>query len=89
MKEVVMMGAEYFENLDMLRENAILERPSIGVGTNCLIEKAIIDKNVRIGKHVHIINKDHVTEANGEDYAIRDGIVVLRKNASILDGTVL
>ena len=89
LKEVVMMGADHFERLNELRENRVNEIPNIGVGHHSLIEKAIIDKNARIGNHVHIINKDHVTEGEGDGFAIRDGIVIIRKNAIILDGSVI
>ncbi len=89
LKEVVMMGADHFERLDDLRENTINQLPNIGVGPHSLIEHAIIDKNARIGKHVHIINKDHVTHGDGENFSIRDSIVIVKKNAVILDGTVI
>ncbi len=63
----------------------------IGVGRSTLIKKALIDKNVRIGSNVKIINKDNLTEANREEqgFIIKDGIVVVVKNANIKDGTVI
>jgi glucose-1-phosphate adenylyltransferase len=50
-----------------------------------------VDKNARIGSNVLIVNKDRVEEANREDlgFYIRSGIVVIFKNATIPDGTVI
>ena len=52
---------------------------------------AIIDKNAHIGRHVQIINKDKIEEAQREEegFIIRSGIVVVLKNAIIPDGTVI
>jgi hypothetical protein len=52
---------------------------------------AIVDKNARIGRHVRIVNHDHVQEANQEDlgFVIRNGIVVVIKSATIPDGMVI
>jgi len=61
--------------------------PPLGVGEGSLIQDAIIDKNARIGRNVLITNKNGVTEAEGEGWAIREGIVVVTKNAVIPDGT--
>jgi glucose-1-phosphate adenylyltransferase len=88
----VMMGADLYETSAMKTENNALERPDIGIGRGSTIEGAIIDKNVRIGKGVTIRAHDPGTEVEMEEngtYAIRDGIVVLPKNAVIPDGTVI
>ncbi len=55
------------------------------------MKRAIIDKNARIGKNVTIVNKDHVEEADRPDqgFYIRNGIIVVVKNASIADDTVI
>ena len=63
--------------------------PPIGVGEGTLIEGAIIDKNARIGRNVRILNKGGVDEAEGPGWAIREGIVVVTKNAVIPDGTTI
>jgi glucose-1-phosphate adenylyltransferase len=62
----------------------------LGVGAHTTISKAIVDKNARIGRHDRIVNKDHV-QANQEDlgFVIRNGIVVVIKNATIPDGMVI
>ncbi len=63
--------------------------PPVGIGEGCDISNAIIDKNARIGRNVTIQNTDGVNEANGDGWAIRDGIVVVEKNGVIPDGTVI
>jgi glucose-1-phosphate adenylyltransferase len=63
--------------------------PPVGVGEGCEISDAIIDKNARIGRNVRICNEQNVEEADGDGWAIRDGIVVVEKNGVIPDGTVI
>lgn len=91
----LLIGADYYEKMDENGEFPVtLEEPGqipIGIGAGSVIRKAIIDKNARIGKNVQIINKDNVEEAEreAEGYYIRSGIVVVLKNATIPDGTVI
>jgi glucose-1-phosphate adenylyltransferase len=66
-----------------------LGEPPPGIGEGCEITNAIIDKNARIGRNVRISNEAGVDEADGDGWAIRDGIVVVAKNAVIPDGTVI
>ena len=63
--------------------------PPVGVGEGCSISNAIIDKNARIGRGVRICNEQGVQEADGDGWAIRDGIVVVEKNGVVPDGTVI
>ena len=63
--------------------------PPPGIGQGSLIQNAIIDLNARIGRNVRIINKDGLREFEGQDWVIRDGIVVVPKNAVIEDGTTI
>lgn len=55
------------------------------------IKNAIVDKNARIGRYCRIVNAEGVQEATKEEegYVIRDGIVVVIKDSSIPDGTVI
>jgi len=86
----VMMGADFYETPDRKVENRRLGRPDVGIGRGSVIEGAIIDKNARIGQGVTIrpptVEGDMVET---EHYVIRDGIVVIPKNAVIADGTVI
>ncbi len=59
----------------------------LGIGARCRIENCIIDKNVRIGSGVRILNSKRIREFDGEEYFIREGIVIIPKGAVIPDGT--
>jgi glucose-1-phosphate adenylyltransferase len=63
--------------------------PPVGIGEGSLIQNAIVDINARIGREVRIHNKDRVQEAQGDGWVIRDGIVVVLKDAVIPDGTTI
>jgi glucose-1-phosphate adenylyltransferase len=63
--------------------------PPVGIGEGSLIQDAIIDLNARIGRKVRITNKKGVKEYEGDNYVIRDGIVVVPKDAVIPDGTTI
>jgi glucose-1-phosphate adenylyltransferase len=77
-----MMGADYYG------ANS-LDKTPLGVGQNSIITNAIIDKNARVGENVKIENKDNVAKYDGPDHYIRDGIVIIPKNGTIADGTVI
>jgi glucose-1-phosphate adenylyltransferase len=85
----MVMGADYFETLEQMSQNVLLGRPDIGIGSNCTIINAIVDKNVRIGDNVSIINAHNLQEKDDENYFIRDGLVVIPKDACISNGTVI
>lgn len=88
-KDSILLGADRYESLeeaDIAKANGI---PKIGIGHDSHIEKAIIDKNVRIGKNVRIINKDNLVEFDCPTYSIREGIVVIKKDAIIPDNSVI
>jgi glucose-1-phosphate adenylyltransferase len=89
LRQVVMMGADYYEDDDEKVENRRLGRPHVGIGQDAHIERAIIDKNARIGQGVIIHSHEGEPDREEEHYAIRDGIVVIPKNAIISDGTTV
>jgi len=82
MRKTVLMGADFYQTEEL--ETA---QPDLGIGKNCVIENAIIDKNARIGNNVVIRNRKKVRETDGENYFIRDGIVIISRGAYIPDGT--
>ncbi|BAZ28354.1 glucose-1-phosphate adenylyltransferase [Cylindrospermum sp. NIES-4074] len=90
-EESLLMGADYYQA--SVERQCSLEKGDIpvGIGTDSIIRRAIIDKNARIGHDVKIINKDNVQEAERESqgFYIRSGIVVVLKNAVIPDGTII
>ena len=87
----IIMGSDFFESIPELRENLDSGRPSIGIGRDTHIRRAIVDKNVRIGKGVRLINDAGRTEYDSPDetFYIRDGIIIVPKNSVIADGTVI
>lgn len=84
-----MMGSDYFETIDEMQ--ACIERgvPPLGIGTNCVIHNAIIDKNCRIGNNVQIKGNPELEDTDHPLYTIKDGIIVIKKNAVIPDNTVI
>jgi glucose-1-phosphate adenylyltransferase len=78
----IIMGADYFEQ----DRDEGSGRPSIGIGRNCVIDRAIIDKNARIADGVVITPEGKPTNFDGDNHFIRDGIVVVPKNAVIPAG---
>ena len=85
----VIMGADYYESDASRAENKRLGVPKVGIGRNCLIQNAIIDKNARIGDNSVLVNRDGVDNYDGDNYYIRDGIVIVPKDATILPDTVV
>jgi glucose-1-phosphate adenylyltransferase len=83
------MGADYYETVEGIRENTRKEIPNIGIGDNSTIVNAIIDKNARIGRNVTIRNVQDWTDYEGDNFYVRDKIVVIPKFAVIPDGTVI
>ena len=84
LRNTIVMGADYYESD---KGGTPAGEIPIGIGSDCLIEDAIIDKNARIGDGVIITPHDHDANSEGPGYYIRDGIVVIPKNASIPSGT--
>jgi glucose-1-phosphate adenylyltransferase len=89
LERVVMMGADYYESAGEKAENVRLKRCYVGVGKNCIIRNAILDKNVRIGDGVRILNEKGLLNFEHECYNIVDGIVVIPKDMEIPDGFVI
>lgn len=84
LNRVIMQGAERYEDDDDRGDQI-----PMGVGENSVIEDAIIDHNARIGKNVTIRGSKELQDFDGDQYAIRDGIVVIYKNGVIPDGMVI
>jgi len=79
------MGADFFEEEQVLgsRQHSDKNVPSLGIGKFCVIEKAIIDKNARIGDEVMIKRKSNAKDVEGKHYVVRDGITIIPKGAVI------
>lgn len=89
LEDTIAMGCDYYQTVDQLKDDAAKGTPNLGVGKNCFIRKAILDKNVRIGDNVKIVNEKGLQEFDGPNYYIRDGIVIIPKNSVVKPGTVI
>jgi glucose-1-phosphate adenylyltransferase len=83
LREVIIMGADYYAGTAGTDPN----KPAPGIGRNCRIERAIIDKNVHIGDNVVITPDGKPDNMDSELFHIRDGIVVIPKDTAIPSGT--
>jgi glucose-1-phosphate adenylyltransferase len=82
----VLLGADYYEADE--DESGDLSVP-LGVGMDSMLDRVIVDKNARIGRGVRLVNERMVQEADGENYYIRGGIIIIPKGAVVPDGTVV
>ena len=82
-----MMGSDYYESLEDIDRNNI--PILLGIGKRCFIKNAILDKNCRIGDDVRINGGDHLEEIETDTYMVKQGIVVIKKGATIPKGTVI
>ena len=90
-EDTMVMGADCYESLEVRQTQTQQGMIPIGIGEHSTIRRAIVDKNARIGRNVTIVNKERVEESNCEDegFYIRNGIIVILKNATISDGKVI
>jgi len=90
-EDSLIMGADFYKQFAEEQSDLQVNNIPLGIGADTIIRHAIIDKNAHIGRDVRIINKDRVDEAEREQqgFFIRNGIVVVLKNAVIPDGTVI
>src|SRR6185295_1214280 len=85
--ESLVLGADYYETAAEVAAHK--DGPPMGIGSDCVIRRAIVDKNARIGRGVHILNEAGDVNRDGEGYFIREGIVIVPKDGVIPDGMVI
>jgi len=85
LSDTIMMGADYYDLPDAPPPGGL----PLGIGPDCHIQGAILDKNVRIGAGVVIRPFPLGAELNQDDWVVRDGIVVIPKNTLLPAGTVI
>ncbi|MEO8362520.1 MAG: glucose-1-phosphate adenylyltransferase, partial [Vicinamibacteria bacterium] len=85
-KDSLILGADFYEKTT---PDPSTGRPPIGIGDNSVIECAIIDKNARVGNNVRLVNEAKIEHADGPCWHIRDGIIIVPKDAVVPDGTVV
>ncbi len=82
LNECVVLGADYFED-----EAPAGQAIPLGIGNQSKLSRVIVDRNARIGHRCVIRGSDQLPDQDGEGFSVRDGIVVIHKNAVIPDGT--
>ncbi len=86
-KNSYIMGSKVYETLSGIEANQINNRPNLGIGKNCYIDRVIGDIDIRIGDDVSIIGDESLEDIETESYKIVEGIIVLKKGKSIPSGT--
>jgi glucose-1-phosphate adenylyltransferase len=89
LRDTYIIGADRFETDADRAVNHARGIPDFTIGENTVIEQAIIDKDCRVGSNVRIVNQRGLTDAEGDNYVIRDGIVVIPRGTTVLAGTVI
>ncbi|WP_299127853.1 glucose-1-phosphate adenylyltransferase [uncultured Winogradskyella sp.] len=82
-----MMGNDHYESLEEVQEKKI--KIFMGIGERCFIKNVILDKNCRIGDDVRINGGNHLKDKESDTYLIKDGIVVVKKDAIIPSKTII
>lgn len=80
----IIMGNDYYETIEQILDESTI---SLGIGKNCYIRNAIVDKNCRIGNNVHIHGSVSLEDTEEKTHYVRDGVIVIPKGAVIPDGT--
>lgn len=84
-KDAIVMGNDSYQTLQEIATNP--DDIPLGIGHNSHIEHAILDKDCRIGDNVIIKGGPHLSDTDADGYCIRDGVVVVKKNGVIPEGT--
>lgn len=82
-KNCYVMGNDFYQSIEDMNEDISNNQQLVGIGERCFISNALVDKNCRIGNDVHIEGGKHLENFSNELYAIKDGIVVIKKGAIV------
>lgn len=88
-EDSIIMGNDFYEENAIKRVNSPQKPISLGIGKNCIIKKAIVDKNVRMGDNVKLINKNNLKDFENEMCVIKNGIIIIPKNTTLPSGFVI
>ena len=89
LEDVVLMGADYYETEALQQAGVAGGLPPIGIGRDCQIHHAIIDKNARLGDGVRLSPAGKPDGAYAHGIVIRDGVLVVPKGGIVPGGTVV
>lgn len=84
-----LMGNDYYQNIEEIRTNSAQGTINIGIGEGCFISNTIVDKNCKIGNNVQLNGGKHLEDTNTPLYTVKDGIIVVKKEAILPDGFVV
>jgi glucose-1-phosphate adenylyltransferase len=82
-KNTYVMGNDIYQSIEDMEEDTKNNKILVGIGEGCYINNALVDKNCRIGNNVYINGGSHLENATTELYAIKDGIVVIKKGVTL------
>jgi glucose-1-phosphate adenylyltransferase len=90
-RDTVIIGSDKFETDAQRAENRQRNRPDLNIGDGAVVERAILDKDCRVGRGARLVNRDNLLDFDGPNgsYYIRDGIICVPRGAVIPDGTVV
>jgi glucose-1-phosphate adenylyltransferase len=89
LRDTYLIGADRYETDTEREANRARGVPDLVVGDDCVIERAILDKDCRVGHNVRLVNRRGVQDEEGPNYVIRDGIIAIPRGTIIPDGTVI
>lgn len=89
LKDTIMLGADYYEEDALRDQNRGRGVVDVGIGKGCVIERAIIDKNARIGEGCVVRGHEGRPDQDGDGWFVRDGIVIVPKDGVLPAGTVV
>jgi glucose-1-phosphate adenylyltransferase len=89
LRDTIVLGADRYETDAERAANQSANRPNLLIGEGTRIERAILDKECRIGRNVRLVNQKGARDDEGDNYVIRDGIIVIPRGTVIPDGAVL
>ncbi len=84
-----LMGNDYYQNIEEIRTNSAQGNINIGIGEGCFISNTIVDKNCKIGNNVQLNGGKHLEDTNTPLYTVKDGIIVVKKDAILPDGFIV
>ncbi len=85
-RDSLLMGQDYYDTPD---RDSPTGAPPMGIGYGSVIERTIVDKNARIGDGVRISPDGKPAQVDGPNFHVRDGLVIIPKNAIVPSGTVI
>jgi glucose-1-phosphate adenylyltransferase len=81
-----LMGNDFYQNIEEIKHNIENNIINVGIGNRCSINNTIVDKNCRIGNDVKLNGGHHLADCNTPLYTVKEGIIVVKKGATLPDG---